>query len=271
MQVRILNGNCLDLMNKIDDCSIDFIFTDLPFGTTQSEWDEIIPLNLMWNGYKRIIKPNGRILLFSDEPFTSKLILSNLEYFKYRITWDKVTKKGFLNAKKMLLKQVEDIVLFSPAANGSYTFNPILYKKDKDLIRIKKQYKATKQTCYGKTNGGINTADNTLGYPSNLLSFNAMDNECNSGEFGKRLHVNQKPVEMLRYLIQTFSNENDTILDSTMGSGSTGEAAILENRNFIGMELSENIFLTAKQRLEKVIHSENQKLFRKSLVEFYCS
>lgn len=104
MKVRILNGNCLDLMNKIDDCSIDFIFTDLPFGTTQSEWDEIIPLNLMWDGYKRIIKPNGRILLFSDEPFTSKLILSNLEYFKYRITWDKVTKKRFFKCKKDAIK-----------------------------------------------------------------------------------------------------------------------------------------------------------------------
>lgn len=249
---KIYNEDCIETMKRIPDNSIDLMLTDPPYNTTQSSFEYDIDFKYLWTEYERILKPNGLVLMFADEPFTSKVILSKLEWFKIRITWDKVTKRGFLNAKKIMLKQTEDIVLFSRCANGQYTYNPILYKKEKELIRIKKQYKATGQTCYGKTNGGDKQTDDTMGYPSNLITFNADGKECNSGEFGKRLHVNQKPVDLLRYLILTFSNIEDTVFDGYMGSGSTAAACIKENRNYVGSELNKEYFDIAVNRIKTV-------------------
>lgn len=249
--IKITNEDCLELMKRTPDNTIDLILTDPPYNTTQSKFEYDIDLDKLWSEYDRILSKNSCVIMFADEPFTSKLILSKLEYFKLRITWDKVTKRGFLNAKKMLLKQTEDIVLFSKYSNGNYTYNPIFYKKDKDLVRIKKQYKATGQTCYGKTNGGIKNTDDTMGYPSNLMTFNADSKECNSGEFGKRLHVNQKPLDLVRYLMLTFSNKNDTVFDGYSGSGTTAHACLIENRNFIGCELDKEYYEAGIKRLKQ--------------------
>jgi site-specific DNA-methyltransferase (adenine-specific) len=253
--VSLYNEDCIETMKRIPDGSIDLMLTDPPYNTTQSSFEYDIDLKTLWAEYERILKPNGLILMFADEPFTSKVILSKIEWFKIRITWDKVTKRGFLNAKKMMLKQTEDIVLFSKCANGQYTYNPILYKKEKENIRIRKQYTATGQTCYGKTNGGDKQTDDTMGYPSNLITFNADGKECNNGELGKRFHVNQKPVDLMRYLILTYSNKGETVYDGYSGSGATAEACIIEGRKFIGSELNKEYFDKSVLRLKNVPQS----------------
>lgn len=253
--VKLYQGDCLEVMDQIPDKSIDMILCDLPYGTTnRNKWDIIIPFQSLWEQYNRIIKDNGAMLLFADEPFTSQLICSNLKYFKQRITWDKDRGSGFLNAKKMLLKQTEDICLFYKKPP---TYNPQMTDAKPENIRpiSKEGYTSTN---YGnhKTRPS-DSYDNTKRYPTNLVKFSSMTGECNNLN---RLHPTQKPVELLDYLIKTYTNESMIILDNCMGSGSTGVACVNTNRRFIGIELDENYFKIAEERIHKAIQDKESQI-----------
>lgn len=254
-KVQLFNGDCLEIMKDIPDKSIDMILCDLPYGTTnRNKWDEIIPFDLLWKQYDRVIKDNGAILLFSDEPFTSKLICSNLKYFKQRITWDKDRGAGFLNAKKMLLKQTEDICLFYKKLP---TYNPQMIDAQPDRIRPNSAKGENKSLNYGEVKDLHHSKDydNTKRYPTNLIKFSSMTGDCNNLN---RLHPTQKPVELLEWLIKTYTNKGETILDNTMGSGSTGVAVIKAggNRNFIGIEKDDKYFEIAYNRINGYIYEQ---------------
>ena len=243
-------GDCLEVMKAIKDNSIDAVICDLPYGTTQCKWDSVIDLNKLWVEYNRIIKDDAVILLFSDEPFTSSLICSNIKNFKQRITWDKKISGGHLNAKKMLLKRTEDICLFSNVKNGKYTYNPILKEKEVKNIRdrTKENRKEFKGGYVGKHKSTLSKDhNNKKSYPDNLICFSARSGDCNPV---KRLHPTQKPIELLEYLIKTYTNENDTILDNTMGSGTTMLACKKLNRNGIGIEKDPQHYAVAVARVD---------------------
>ena len=225
-----------------ENVKFDLILTDLPYGTTQCKWDSIIPFEPMWE-YANQLKRNKNtpILLFGNEPFSSHLRLSNLKQYKYDWVWDKSVRTGFLNAKKMPLKQYEHIHVFY---EKQCTYNPIMWEGEEESH----PHKTTKKTnyIYGKHNN-VNPKLTKMKYPTNIIKVNARAKECNNT---KRVHPTQKPVELLEYLIKTYSNENDTVLDFTMGSGSTGVACKNTNRNFIGIELNKEYFNIAKERID---------------------
>ena len=232
--IDLRQGDCLEVMKDIPDKSIDMILCDLPYGTTQNKWDCIIPLDKLWEQYNRIIKPNGVVVLFSQIPFTITLAQSNLKNLKYEWIWEKPVATGFLNAKKMPLKKHENILVFY---DSKITYNPqgLIYKP-----RIVKRGGSS----FGNTYGMAKTSNYSeyTNYPTDILRFN-YDIE--------KLHHTQKPVELLEYLIKTYTNEGETVLDNCMGSGSTGVACVNTNRNFIGIELDEKYFEIAKNRIEE--------------------
>lgn len=248
--IFIQQGDCIELMKKIPDKHIDMILCDLPYGTTsRNKWDVVIPFDYLWAQYGRIIKDNGAILLFSDEPFTSELICSNKNLFKQRITWDKDRGFGFLNAHKMLMKQTEDICLFYKKLP---TYNPQMKDAQVDRIRPISKNGENKSLNYGEVEV-VKNDDNynpNKRYPTNLVKFSSNTLECNPLN---RLHPTQKPVELLEYLIKTYSNENEIVLDNCAGSFSTGVACINTKRKFIGYELDEKYFEIGKNRLLKLI------------------
>lgn len=238
--IDLKQGNCLELMKDIPDKSIDMILCDLPYGTTACKWDTVIPFEPLWEQYNRIIKDNGAIVLFGSEPFTSLLIHSNLKGFKYRWDWNKKIPSGMSYAKYRPMQQTEDIAVFTK--NGEKTiYNPQMIKRKKPIksggmgqseSAMTRGYKALKKTYEYKN-------------PTTLLEFD----KIRKGS----LHPTQKPVALLEYLIKTYTNEGETVLDNCMGSGSTGVACVNTNRNFIGIELDENYFNIAKKRIEEVI------------------
>ena len=236
---KLYLGDCLEVMDKLIEQGVvvDAIITDPPYGTTtRNKWDKIIPLDLMWDRLNKLIKPNGIILLFADEPFTSKLICSNLKNFKYRITWDKQCPSGFLNAKRMPLKRTEDICVFY---KKQPTYNPQMVDAKKENIRPVNAYESTSNNYGNHITKPSSDYDKTKRYPTNLYSLSKIVKECNSTN---RVHPTQKPVDLLKYLIKTYTNENELVLDFTMGSGSTGVACLNTNRRFIGIELDEKYF-----------------------------
>lgn len=240
---KLLNGDCLELMQCIPDKSIDMILCDLPYGTTACKWDTIIPFEEMWEQYNRIIKDNGAIVLFGNEPFTSQLISSNLKGFKYRWDWNKKIPSGMGYAKYRPMQQTEDIAVFT--RNGEKTiYNPQMIKRDTPI----KSGGNTKQA-------GVYSGFKCMGEGKEYKKTYEYKNPVTLIEFDKvrkgAVHPTQKPVELLEYLIKTYTNENDLVLDNCMGSGSTGVAALNLNRDFIGMELDENYFEIAKERIEK--------------------
>ena len=232
--MRLYNGDCLEIMQKIPDESIDMILCDLPYGRTQNKWDKKIPFDLLWKHYERIIKNNGAIVLFCQQPFTSELIMSNPKMFRYCWVWYKHYTRGFLNAKKQPLRVCEDIAVF--------------YKKQCQYFPIKTKGKFRKKGNSNKSNGcygyyrKISYANDEY-YPRNLLDFAGVNNT-------KLLHQTQKPVELLEYLIKTYTKEGETVLDNCMGSGSTGVACRNLNRDFIGIEKEAEFFTVAKERIE---------------------
>ena len=250
-EVKLLQGDCLELMKDIPDKSIDMILCDLPYGTTQCAWDKEIPIDLLWGGYKRIIKDNGAIVLFGAEPFASKIRLSNIKNYKYDWVWRKPRGTGHLNVKRQPMRDVEYIMVFY---KKQCTYNPQLTKgepytsaKGGKVSRVSKQG----VTTYGKFMNGSEFRNDNSGfrYPKQVLEFGVVERGT--------LHPTQKPVPLLEYLIKTYTNENDTVLDNCMGSGSTGVAAVNLNRNFIGMELDEKYFEIAKERINKAIDERN--------------
>lgn len=247
---RIYQRNCLadNGMKLIPDKSIDLILCDLPYGTTQCKWDTIIPFESLWEQYERIIKDNGVILLTGDEPFTSVLITSKINLFKYRITWDKDIGGGYLNAKKMPLKQTEDICVFSKSKMGKHTYNPIMRNKNPDRIRPIGKQNPIAPSTYGFSTGKTSVEyDPKKSYPTNLIRLSARSEECNST---RRVHPTQKPVKLFEYLIKTYTNEGDIVLDNCMGSGTTAVACINTNRKFIGFETESEYMEIANKRID---------------------
>ena len=234
--INLYQGDCLEIMKQIKDKSIDMILCDLPYGTTKCKWDIIIPFDELWEQYNRIIKDNGAILLFGSEPFSSELRLSNKENYKYDWIWDKVKPNGHLVAKYRPMQRTENISVFG---NGKLNYYPIMVDRDKP--KKSKEYSRT------EIMGGISNSTEKIvnkKYPQNVLIYS------NASQKNK-LHPTQKPVELLEYLIKTYTNENDLVLDNCMGSGSTGVACKNLNRNFIGIELDEKYFNIAKERIDK--------------------
>lgn len=247
-KINLYNENCEDTMKRIETGTVKLILTDPPYNTTQCEWEYELDLPKIWQEWERILADDGVIVVFADEPFTSKLIMSKLGFFKYRITWDKMTGSNFLNAKKMPLKQTEDAVVFSKVKNGQYTYNPILTDKPKQNIRpIGNRKPSINNTTYGQHNGQYSDDyDPTKNYPTNLISVMAKQEECNSLN---RVHPTQKPLELIRKFVITYSNKGDLVFDGYSGSGTTAHACILEDRNFIGAELDKTYFDKSMERL----------------------
>lgn len=234
--IQLYQGDCLEVMKNIPDKSVDLVLTDPPFGTTACKWDSVIPLEPMWKELKRIIKKNGAIVLFGAEPFSSTLRISNKDY-KYDWIWEKNTGTNFLHAKRMPIRFTENIHVF---IEGSSWYYP------------------QKTTGHAPTNSGVgrNTGNvysgnskvnykggDTTRFPKNIIEFKSVNNY-------KRIHPTEKPVALMEYLIKTYSNEGDVVLDFTMGSGTTGVACVNTNRKFIGIEKDEGYFKIAQERIE---------------------
>jgi site-specific DNA-methyltransferase (adenine-specific) len=233
-------GDCLEVMKMIEDNSIDAIITDPPYGTTSCKWDSVIDLELMWKQLNRIIKPNGAIVLNASQPFTSALIMSNPKYFKYEWIWQKSHATGHLNSKKQPLRQHESICVFY---KKQCTYNPQMIDKTY-LDKRTKSGANVDADVYNKFNKVERQIPVTKGYPKTIQYFAT---PFKGGEGGK--HPTQKPVALMEYLIKTYTKEGETVLDFTMGSGSTGVAAKNLNRNFIGIEMDETYFNVAKERI----------------------
>jgi DNA modification methylase len=233
--IKLLHGDCLELMKDIPDKSIDMILCDLPYGTTACKWDVILPFEPLWKEYKRIIKDRGCIALFGSEPFSSHLRMSNIKDYKYDWIWNKKKGGNPLLSKLQPIKITETISIFN-----SKIYYPIMTKRDKPKSR-------------GKNKGIISETTNNAfimdkiyyeKYPKNIIEFsNANQNN--------KYHPTEKPISILEYLIKTYTLENETVLDNTMGSGSTGVACINTNRNFIGIEKDDKYFEIAKNRIEQ--------------------
>lgn len=237
---ELWNGDCLELMKNITNKSIDMILCDLPYGTTACKWDSVIPFEPLWEQYNRIIKENGAIVLFGSEPFTSLLISSNIKLFKYDIVWDKVNCSSGILAKKRPLKSHENICIFY---KKQPTYNPQMTKGTKWHRSGAKQRKLAGIYGQDKTVERKGGSDETeWKYPKSILTVSNADNT-------KRVHPTQKPTALCEWLIKTYTNEGETVLDNCMGSGSTGVACVNTNRNFIGIELDENYFKIAKERI----------------------
>lgn len=235
---RTYLGDCLELMPKhIEDKSIDMIFCDLPYGTTQNKWDSIIPLDKLWIEYERVIKDNGAIVLFSAEPFTSVLISSNAKLYKYDLIWDKKLSSGFLNSKKMPLRRHEQIIVFYKKLP---TYNPQMETRGKVRKKGITTETGKHTTNYGKFKNTV--SENNTYYPTSILEFS------NANRIEK-VHPTQKPLSLIEYMIKTYSNEGDLILDNCAGSGTTGLGAKNLNRNYIMMEQDPKYFEIAKARV----------------------
>ena len=241
---QLFLGDCLEEMKKIPDGSVDMILCDLPYQMTDCKWDTMIPFDLLWNQYNRIIKENGAMVLFSAQPFTTKLIQSNLKKFRYCWYWKKNNKTGFTYARYQPMRCIEDICVFY---SKMPTYNPQGLKRLEKPITKKKHF-SNKDTIYKTDTLTKGYTQKYTGYPVHLLEFN---NEAVNNK--KRLHPTQKPVELLKYLIKTYTNPGETVLDNCMGSGSTGEAAIRTGRRFIGIEKDEHYYSVAKERIEGVV------------------
>lgn len=242
---ELWQGDCLELMNDIPEKSVDCIITDLPYGTTQCKWDTIIPFEPLWKQYNRIIKDNGAIVLFGTEPFSSHLRLSNLKNYKYDWIWDKVKGTGFLNAKRQPMRNHELISVFY---KKQCTYNPQKTYGHK----MKKSYRSKdlQTDVYGEMKNDY-TYESTERYPRSIQVFST-DTQNSS------LHPTQKPVALIEYLIKTYTNEGELVFDSCMGSGTTGVACINTNRRFIGIELDNNYFKIAKERIENIYGENNE-------------
>ena len=235
MSVKLFKGDCIELLKQIEDESIDLVLADLPYGMTANHWDSVIPMDQLWDHYTRILKVGGVVALFGHEPFSSNLRLSNPKWYRYDWYWIKNRGSGFLNAKRMPLKAVETISIFYPKLP---LYNP--------QMTAGKPYRTKNHSISNNWGAsykiGWITDNKGSRYPVNAIHFN---------KIAKTIHPTQKPVDLLEYLIKTYTNEGMTVLDNTMGSGSTGVACVNTNRNFIGMELDADYFKIAKERIKK--------------------
>jgi site-specific DNA-methyltransferase (adenine-specific) len=256
--IRIAHGDCLEVMKTIPSDSVHLVLCDLPYGSTRCKWDSVIDTDKLWEEYKRIlVKPTGVVALFSQQPFTTKLISANYDWYKYNLIWKKNKTTQFLLANYRPMKCTEDICVFSPGGaaaasrhKGNMTYNP------QDLVPVnivkknseKRIGKMLNQKHHlGQNNKLISNAEykqSFTNYPTEILEF---DIESDT------IHETQKPVKLIEYLIKTYSNPNETVLDNTMGSGTTGIGCILTNRKFVGIELEKKYFDLSKERLQKAL------------------
>ena len=247
--IQLYHGDCLEVMKNIPDKSVDMILCDLPYGTTECKWDRFVDNRLMWEHYNRILKESGNIILFASQPFTTKLIESNPKMFRYEILWIKTRPTGFANANYRPMKKHENILVFtkastSTAGNNHATYNP------QGLIECERKVKRTSRGYQGeRQNSKDEYVSKFTNYPTSIVEFPSE---------GKTVHPTQKPVDLLKYLIKTYSNGGETVLDNCMGSGSTGVACVNTNRKFIGIELDENYFNIAKERIENTYNELNK-------------
>lgn len=243
--MKLLNGDCLELLQNIPDKSIDMILTDPPYGTTACKWDSIIPFEPMWEQLNRIIKDNGAIVLFGSEPFSSYLRMSNIKQYKYDWVWEKDKGTGFAFSNKQPLRKTENISVFY---KNTPFYDSQGVKLDKPYTRALPVVKSDSSKGAGDQNleetGARKYATYTHAKKTNLVYF------TRDSQKGCSLHPTQKPVALLEYLIKTYTLENETVLDFTMGSGSTGVACVNTNRDFIGIELDDKYFNIAKDRIE---------------------
>ncbi len=247
---KIYNEDCLEGMKRIPDGSVDCIICDLPYGTTACAWDSVIPFGKLWEQYGRIVKPTGAIVLFGQQPFTSALIMSNIKDYKYNWIWQKDSGSNFLNANHQPLKITEDFCVFGKGATteskrGTYLnynpqmrqgFSPYMCKSGAQ----KKDTAMVRGVCRAQDGGTITISDGSR-FPINLIQF---DRDA------ERFHPTQKPVALLRYLVLTYTNEGDTVLDNCIGSGTTAIACIREKRHFIGFELDRGYYEKACARIK---------------------
>ena len=273
MELTLYHGDCLIEMDKILDGSVDLILCDLPYGTTDRKgisdkgdnrvlsWDTIIPLDKLWDQYRRVLKPSGAVVLTADQPFTSQLVLSNLEWFKYEWIWKKKKVTGFLHANARPMKETEDILVFSPLgasggsvkANKNMTYNPqgLIEKNVKKKNNAKRLGKFLHQPEHmGAGNKLLHETEyeqKYTNYPSEILEF-GLDKGV--------IHPTQKPVALMEYLIHTYSNEGETVLDNCMGSGTTGVACVNTNRNFIGIEMDAEYYSASCERIRGTVPVE---------------
>jgi DNA modification methylase len=237
--INLMIGDCLERMKEIPDGSVDMVLADPPYGTTACKWDSVIPIEPMWKQLKRVIKPNGAIVMTAIQPFTSILVCSNLKMFKYDWVWKKPKGTGHLNAKKMPMRDKEDVVVFY---GKQCTYNPQMTNGSPYRDKAGKDHnsKTSMTDSYGAyTNKReINTG---FRYPKQVVEFGVVERGT--------VHPTQKPVALMEYLIKTYTVECETVLDFTMGSGTTGVACKNLNRNFIGIEKDETYFKIAQERI----------------------
>lgn len=246
---KIVNADCLNEMPTMPAQSVDAIISDLPYGTTACKWDSVIPLTPLWAEWKRLIKPGGTIVLTACQPFTTALIASNLAAFKYCWTWNKGKAGNFATAKIQPLRVTEDIAVF---AFGRSTYNPQMTVALAENKRPRdRAYAAKEDTTHGIASGVFKVSeshDEDMRHPTNLLNFKSTEGECNNLN---RVHPTQKPVELMRYLVRTYTNPGDVVLDVTCGSGTTCLAAMLEGRKSIGIEKDEQYAKIAINRIHE--------------------
>jgi len=239
--INLIKGECLEQMKKIPDGSVDAIITDPPYGTTACKWDSVIDFELMWEQLNRIIKPNGAIVLFGSEPFSSALRMSNLKSYRYDWIWEKSKATGFQNSKIQPMRKYENLSVFY---KHKPTYNPQGLVKKENITSNVRSGNIKNKHSFNTYKGKKPVAEFT-NYPTNIIKFK---NASGKGH----LHPTQKPILLMEYLIKTYTNENETVLDFTMGSGTTGVACVNTNRNFIGIELDDKYFEIAENRINKL-------------------
>lgn len=241
LENSLLEGDCLELMKLIPDSAVDLVLCDLPYGTTQNRWDSVIDLPALWREYRRVLKPNGVVVLTAQGVFTAKLILSNEEWFKYKIVWEKSKPTNFLNAKKQPLRKHEDVCVFYAKAP---TYNPQMrpgaaYDKGVRKNQLSGSY-GDFQPAHVRSDGGR--------YPADIVYFKTAESEPERTVW----HPTQKPVDLGRYLVRTFSNEGNLVLDNAFGSGSFLVSAAMENRKFVGIERNQEVHLFKNERIDYI-------------------
>lgn len=243
--ISLHHEDCFKAMKNIPDASVDLVLCDLPYGTTQCKWDTALPLDQLWAEWWRICKPNAAIVLTAAQPFTSALVMSQPQHFKYDLVWDKVKGTGFLNAKKMPMRNHESVLVF---CRGKVTYNPQKTTGHSRKVSYKRSH--LKTDVYGDMKNDCRY-DSTERYPRSIQVFSTDTQSSN-------LHPTQKPVALMEWLIKTYSNERNTVLDCCMGSGTTGVACIKTGRNFIGIEKDEIYFNVAKDRIEQALQPKGE-------------
>ena len=235
--VDLMLGDCLEMMGEIEDGSVDMVLCDPPYGTTACKWDAVIPFEPMWAAVKRVLKPNGAAVFTASQPFTSALVMSNIRDFKYSWVWDKVNGvRNHLNAKKQPMRVKEDVCVFYSAQS---VYNPQM----REGGYVSRKTRPGQSAGFGKVSGTDAGREISALYPVDVLRIPSHDPN-------NSVHPTQKPVALMEYLIRTYTNEGETVLDFTMGSGTTGVACVNTGRNFIGIERDPGYFEIAKKRIE---------------------